>query len=106
MVKTRINNEHLALAAPVKDNQLPTMLDVIKHYFYVKEKIKETNKQFIKKNPGFGLVKGRVLIDIIKIWGKSGIAIIKETSIESKLKLKLETITLARYLTFLFANAS
>ena len=75
---------------PVKKNVLPLQGDVIFHSQHLKNKLKETDANFLRKDPSFKDVKLSLAEDVAKVWIRASLPILSYCRIETKLKELVE----------------
>ena len=74
----------------LKKNVLPLQGDVIFHYQHLKNKLKETDANFLRKDPSFKDVKLSLAEDVAKVWIRASLPILSYCRIETKLKELVE----------------
>ena len=89
-------SKSLQICEEFKCNLLPTNLDVIGHYFYLRKKLTVTSSQFLKKIPCFADVRDNLVDDVIEIWNRAGLPILSRQRIEAKLKNLISQFEAAR----------
>ena len=63
-------SKSLRVAEKLKVNVLPLKHEIVGHYYYLKNELKESAAKFMKKNSSFKDVKKNLLSDIVAVWKK------------------------------------
>ena len=66
-------------------NKLSLNVDLINGYYYLRELLRESKPEVLKKMPGFNNVRNKVVNDIIWIWQAAGLPIISFSQIQGNL---------------------
>ena len=66
-------------------NKLSLNADLINRYYYLRELLRESKPEVLKKMPGFNNVRKEVVNDIIWIWQAAGLPIISFSQIQGNL---------------------
>ena len=75
-----------SFAKELGQTQLPTSMDVIRHSYYIIDKLQTENPLFARKFPTFTDYKNKVIDDLYQIWNKANVPLINRKSTETKLK--------------------
>lgn len=73
------------LSADLSDLKLPCIIDVLKYYFYLAERVRAKSKSFSYKT-----LTTHVTDKLIEIWSKLGLPIMQKRSVHTKLNKLLE----------------
>ena len=66
----------------LEKNMLPLNSNAVGHYFYLRNQLTVTNS----KLPYYKDVKDQLLLDVLSIWTKASLSVLKKQRIEAKLK--------------------
>ena len=66
----------------LEKNMLPLNSNVVGHYFYFRNQLNVTNP----KLPYYKDVKDQLLLDVLSIWTKASLPVLRKQRIEAKLK--------------------
>ena len=67
-------------------NTLPTNREVIEHFYHVWQVLMDAESEFSAKGPEFNDIKQVVISDVVDLWRKASLAVIKAKSAQNKLK--------------------
>ena len=70
----------------LEKNMLPLNSNVVGHYFYLRNKLTVTNLKYFNKLPYYKDVKDQLLLDVLSIWTKASLPVLRKQRIEAKLK--------------------
>ena len=76
----------LRKAKEMKRNTLPLQKEVIWHFEYLKQKLREKSIKFERKLPVYNDVKEQLLEDVISLWKKSSLPVLSKIRTEVKIK--------------------
>ena len=71
-------------------NTSPTNREVIEHFYHVRQLLMDTESKFSAKGPGFNDIKQVVISDVVDLWRKASLAVIKAKGAQNKLKNVIE----------------
>ena len=70
----------------LEKNMLPLNSNVVVHYFYLRNQLTVTNPTYFNKLPYYKDVKDQLLLDVLSIWTKASLSVLRKQRIEAKLK--------------------
>ena len=77
-------------------NTLPTTREVLENFYYVRQRLMDTDPKFLRKIPGFSDVQGLIQAEVVGLWEKASLPIVNSKSVQSKLKRVVERFGAAR----------
>ena len=88
--------ESLLFRKKLVGNTLPTNSEVIEHFYHVRQVLMDTESKFSAKEPEFNGIKQVVISDVVDLWRKASLAVIKAKSTQNKLNNVTEKFVTAR----------
>ena len=73
--------ESLLIQKKLVKNVLPTNREVIQHYHYIGQLLIDTEPKFRKVAPGFSDIKEIVMRDVVELWRRASLPVIKTKSV-------------------------
>ena len=70
----------------LEKNMLPLNSNVVGHYFYLRNQLTVTNSKYFNKLPYYKDVIDQLLLDMLSIWTKASLPVLRKQRIEGKLK--------------------
>ena len=70
----------------LEKNILPFNFNVVGHNFYLRNQLTVTNPKYFNKLPYYKNVKNQLLLDVLSIWTKASLPVLRKLRVEAKLK--------------------
>ena len=71
-------------------------MQVIEHFYHVRQVVMDTESKFSAKGPGFNDIKQIVTSDVVDLWRTASLAVIEAKSAQNNIKNVIEKFLTAR----------
>ena len=88
--------ESLLIQKKLVKNVLLTNREAIQHYHYIRQLLIDIEPIFGKVAPGFSEIKEIAMSDVVELWRRASLPVIKTRSVQLKLKKLIEKFLSAR----------